>query len=89
MVRMFIHHRVEDYPQWRRSYDAFDEERRGMGVTDDGVFCAVENSNDVTVFHDFSTVDEAKAFAGSARLREAMSEAGVLGDPEIWFTEQA
>jgi hypothetical protein len=50
MVRMFIHHRVEDYPQWRRGYDAFDEERRGMGVTDDGVFCAVEDSNDVTVF---------------------------------------
>jgi hypothetical protein len=89
MVRMFIHHRVEDYPQWRRGYDAFDEERRGMGVTDDGVFCAVENSNDVTVFHDFSTVGEARAFAGSARLREAMSEAGVLGDPEIWLTEQA
>jgi hypothetical protein len=43
----------------------------------------------VTVFHDFSTVDEARAFAGSARLREAMSEAGVVGDPEIWFTEQA
>jgi hypothetical protein len=88
MVRMFIHHRVEDYPQWKRAYDAFDEER-GMGVTDDGVFCAVENSNDVTVFHDFSTIDEARAFAGSARLREVMSEAGVLGDPEVWFTEQA
>jgi hypothetical protein len=38
MVRMFIHHRVEDYPQWRRGYDAFDEERRSMGVTDDEVF---------------------------------------------------
>ena len=60
-----------------------------MGVTDDGVFCAVENSNDVTVFHDFSTVDAARAFVGSARLREAMSEAGVVGDPEIWVTEQA
>jgi hypothetical protein len=89
MVRMFIHHRVEDYEQWRRGYDAFDEERRGMGVTDDGVFCAVDDPNDVTAFHDFSTVEEAKAFAGSARLREVMGDAGVVGEPEIWFTEQA
>jgi hypothetical protein len=43
----------------------------------------------VTVFHDFSTVDEARAFAGSPRLREVMSGAGVVGEPEIWFTEQA
>ena len=58
-------------------------------MTDDGVFCAVEDSNDVTVFHDFSTVDEARAFAGSPRLREVMSGAGVVGEPDIWFTEQA
>ena len=28
MVRMFVHHRVEDYPRWREGYDVFDEERR-------------------------------------------------------------
>jgi hypothetical protein len=60
-----------------------------MGVTDDGVFCAVEDPNGVTVFHDFGTVDEARAFAESARLREVMDEAGVLGAPEIWFTAHA
>jgi len=86
MIRMFVHHRVEDYPRWRGGYDAFDEERRGMGVVDDGVFCAVEDPNDVTAFHDFATVDQAKAFAGSARLREVMGDAGVLGAPEIWFS---
>ena len=89
MVRMFVHHRVEDYPRWREGYDAFDEERRGLGVTDDGVFRGVEDPNDVTVFHDFATADEAKAFAESARLREVMGEAGVLGTPDIWFSTHA
>jgi hypothetical protein len=89
MVRMFVHHRVEDYPRWREDYDAFDDERQGMGVTDDEVFCGVDDPNDVTVFHDFATVDEARAFADSARLREVMGEAGVVGTPEIWFTEHA
>jgi hypothetical protein len=89
MVRVFVHHRVEDYPQWRRAYDAFDEERRGMGVIEDGVFCAVDDPNDVTVIHDFATMDEAKAFTGSARLREVMHDARVSGTPEIWFTAPA
>jgi hypothetical protein len=89
MVRMFVRHRVEDYPRWRGGYDAFDDERRGMGVTDDGVFCAVEDPNDVTVFHDFATGDEATAFAQSARLREVMGDAGVVGVPEIWFAAHA
>jgi hypothetical protein len=86
---MFVHHRVEDYPRWREGYDAFDEERRGIGVTDDGVFRGVEDPNDVTVFHDFATDDEARAFAESARLREVMGEAGVLGAPEVWFAAHA
>jgi hypothetical protein len=89
MVRMFIHHRVEDYPRWKEGYDAFDEERRGMGLIDDGVFCGVDDANDVTVIHDFATLDEARACAESTRLREVMGEAGVLGTPEIWFTAPA
>jgi hypothetical protein len=88
MVRMFVRHSVEDYARWRRGYDDFDEERRGMGVLDAGVFTGVDNANDVTVFHDFGTAEEAKGFAGSARLREVMGSAGVQGTPELWFTEQ-
>ncbi|MGI8658961.1 MAG: hypothetical protein ACR2K4_09395 [Candidatus Limnocylindria bacterium] len=33
MVRVYIRHLVKDYGTWRAAYDAFDEERRGMGVT--------------------------------------------------------
>jgi len=89
MVRMVVHHRVDAYPRWRVAYDAFDEERRGMGVTDHEVFCAVDDPNDVTVIHDFATIDEAKAFAESVRLREVMDDAGVLGTPEVWFSAPA
>ncbi len=32
--------------------------------------------------------DAAKAFAGSARLKEVMEAAGVVGAPDIWFANQ-
>ena len=89
MVRMFIRHVVKDYRVWRRAYDAFDQERSGMGVTGHAVYRAVASPSEVTVSHDFASVRKAKAFAESPRLREVMKGAGVKGKPTIWFVKPA
>ena len=89
MVRMFIRHVVQDYRVWRRAYNAFDKERRGMGVTGHAVYRAVGKPNEVTVSHDFVNIGKAKAFAGSPRLREIMKGAGVKGAPTILFVKSA
>jgi quinol monooxygenase YgiN len=60
-----------------------------MGVTGHGVYQTDGNPNDVTVYHDFESMDAAKAFAGSERLREVMQQAGVQGEPIVWFTTKA
>jgi len=57
-----------------------------MGVIGDGVYQADGNPNDVTIYHHFASMNAAKAFAGSDRLREIMQGAGVAGEPAIWFT---
>lgn len=89
MVRVFIRHDVADYDSWREGYDAFDETRRGMGVTGHAVHQAVGNPNDVTVTHDFESEDAAKAALFSAEVKSAMENAGVVGEPQIWFTSPA
>ena len=89
MVRMFVRHNVADYDAWRKVYDEFDEERRPMGVTGDAVFQSVDDPNDVTVWHDFAGVDEARAFVSSDALRNAMQRAGVQGEPQIWYVNEA
>ena len=89
MVRMLIRHMVQDYRVWRRAYNAFDKERRGMGVTGHAVYRAVGKPNEVTVSHDFVSISKAKAFAASPRLREIMKGAGVKGKPTIWFVKPA
>jgi hypothetical protein len=89
VATIFIRHKVADYGAWRQQYDRFDAERRGMGVTGHGVYQLDGNPNDLTVYHDFASLAEAKAFAGSARLREVMQAAGVQGTPDVWFTTRA
>lgn len=88
MATLFVRHRVADYAKWRKAYDDFDAERRVMGVTKHGVYRLDGDTNDVTIYHEFSNMEMAKAFTGSPRLKEVMQAAGVQGAPDIWFAEK-
>ena len=87
MVRLYVRHQVSDYAAWRRVYDAFDKVSRG--VRGDAVYQAVDDPNDVTVWHDFDDRAAAEAFAASEDLKSAMAEAGMEGAPTIWITNEA
>ena len=86
---LFVRHRVQDYAKWRQTYDSVEATRRQAGVSAHAVYQTDGEANDVTVTHDFGSIAEAKAFAESAALREAMARAGVLGVPTIWFANRA
>lgn len=86
MATLFVRHDVVDFATWMRAYEEFDAERQTMGVTGHGVYQAEDNPNNVTVYHHFESMDAAKAFMGSERLREVMMAAGVQGEPNVWFT---
>jgi quinol monooxygenase YgiN len=85
-VRMFVRHEVADYGAWRKSYDSFLPTQKKLGVTYQAVYQSTENPNDVTVIHDFHSLEKAKAFVASADLKAAMEKSGVKGAPQIWYT---
>jgi heme-degrading monooxygenase HmoA len=86
MVRLFVRHKVHDYAAWRKGYDAFDPTRVKLGARGHAVYREVDDANDITVWHDFNSLEAAKAFANSAESKTAMSGAGVIGAPTVWFT---
>jgi hypothetical protein len=89
MVRMMIRHVVRDYRVWRRAYNGFNKERRGMGVTGHAVYRNATRPKEITITHDFANMAKARAFAASRRLRQVMKGAGVRGVPTIWFVKRA
>jgi len=89
MTTMFVRHTVSDYKTWRKAYDDFAPVQKAKGVTAEAVYRAVENPNDITVTHEFATIEAAQAFAESSELKNAMQNAGVAGAPTIWFTKKA
>jgi len=86
MATVFVRHDVADFGTWKQAYDNFDGERQAMGVTGHGAYQAEDNANNVTIYHHFESMDAAKSFIQSDRLREVMMAAGVQGEPDIWFT---
>ena len=89
MATLFVRHTVADYAAWRRIFDDFAATQNALGVTAKAVYRGADDASDITVTHDFATLEAAKAFAGSQELKAAMHDAGVTSAPTIWFTTRA
>ena len=89
MALLFVRHTVSDYPNWRKHYDEFGPVQKAQGVRMQAVYQAADNPKDITVVHEFATVEAARAFIGSPELKKAMQSAGVVGAPTIWITNCA
>jgi len=88
MTTSFVRHTVANYDTWRQHFDAFQKTDAASVIRSGKVFQSTEDSNDVTVIHEFDSVADAQAVLKSGELRDAMEAAGVQGAPQIWITEE-
>jgi len=86
MITLFERATVPDFETWHEVFKNFRPTLKAKGVIASSVYRATDNPNDVTVVHEFTTLDEAKAFIDSQELHDARSRAKVPGTPTIWFT---
>jgi quinol monooxygenase YgiN len=89
MVHIIIRHKVADYSRWKDAFDAHLSTRKAAGETDYRVLQSVDDPREVTLFLDWDSLERARRFAGSEDLKQAMQKAGVLGDPDVHFLEDA
>lgn len=87
MITMFVRHEVSNYDGWKRVYDEFAPVRKEKGVTSASVYRGTNDPNNITVLHQFRDLKAATSFAESKELKSAMANAGVTGQPEIWFSK--
>ena len=85
MIRLFIRHQVDNFDEWKHAYDVMVQERSGLSVFDDGVYQSVIDPDDVTVWHDFETLELAISFLASPIVERAMEAAGVTDEPVMWI----
>jgi hypothetical protein len=87
MIRVFIRHKVKNYPKWRAAFDAFKKTRRAGGEKSFKIGNVAGQPNNLCLLFTWESVDKAKAFLRSKELKVAMEEAGVREKPEVHIFE--
>jgi hypothetical protein len=88
MAHLFVRHKVKDYPAWKKVFDGFIETRRSGGEKNYQIFHPDNEANNVLALFEWDNIENAKKFAHSSELKEAMGNAGVVEQPEIYFLEE-
>ncbi len=87
MSTLFVRHKVGNYDSWKSVYDAFGSTRKDFGVTGASVHRDVSDPDTIIITHQFADADSLMKFANSDELHTAMANAGVIGAPELWFSD--
>ena len=87
MPYILVQQSVEDYAKWKPVFDE-QEDRQAAGSKGGFIFRNADDPNQITVLLEWDTLDNARAFAGSDELKEAMQRAGVTGPPDVYFLEE-
>ena len=85
---MLVRHKVRDFSEWKRGYDAHLPERKEAGLAEKRLFHDAKDPNEVIVLFEARDLDRAKSFADSANLKDTMKKSGVVDKPEIHFLRE-
>ena len=88
MSYMLVQHEVEDYAKWRSVFDSVEGLRKENGEKSAQVMRSADNSNSITALFEWDTIENARQYAQSPELKEAMQRAGVTSAPNISFLDE-
>ena len=88
MPALFIQHTVQDFDKWKVAFDADEENRKNLGSQGGFLWRGTDDQNVVSVLLNWDSVDNIKKFMESPELKEKMEEAGVTGEPVVYFLEE-
>jgi heme-degrading monooxygenase HmoA len=86
---LFKNSEIEDYDKWKAVFDEQGATRQAAGSKGGFVLRNADDPNQITVLLEWDNLENARAFAGSDDLREAMQRAGVTGQPNVYFLDEA
>jgi hypothetical protein len=81
---MLIRHKVRNFSEWKRGYDAHLPKRIEAGLTEKYLLRGADDPNEVILLFEAKDINRVKAFAESADLKDAMQKAGVVSKPDIY-----
>ena len=88
MAHIVIWHQVENFDQWKSKFDEHGATRGEAGSKGGTVYRSADNSQEVVIVLEWDNEENARAFIASQNLAEAMTDAGVTGQPMVAFLDE-
>ena len=88
MPYLLIDHTVEDYDEWKPHFDDHAGTRAESGSKGGQLFHKEGKPNEIVALFEMGSHEDAHDFASSDELQETMKEAGVVGEPTLYFLEK-
>lgn len=88
MSYILIRHKVKDYSTWKPYFDAHASTRANAGCKGGKLYKNTTDPNELFILFKWDDAEKAKQFAHSDDLKQRMQEAGVVGQPEVFFLEK-
>jgi hypothetical protein len=87
MTYMLVRHKVADFSQWKRVFDAHAAAQQESGMKVEKVLRNIDEPNEVFLLFEVTQIAKARAFVTSPEVPQAMQASGVVDNPDIYFLE--
>jgi hypothetical protein len=77
LPHVIVRNRVADYGRWKHGWDQGAALRRDSGVKSEQLFRNPGEPNEVVLLLEYESMEQARRFAASDDLREALKESGI------------
>jgi hypothetical protein len=85
MGYLLVRHKVKDFSEWKRVFDAHKDAQRSAGLRIEKVMRNLYEPEEVFLFFEVLDLAKARAFVYSPDLADVQIQAGVLDRPDIYF----
>ena len=83
MITTIVSHKVKNYSDWKKVFDANEELRKKMKMKVTSLFQSVDDPDMVTMIGEAPSVKDIDDFNSDPELIAAMEQGGLIGKPEI------
>jgi hypothetical protein len=85
MGYLLVRHKVRDFHEWKKVFDAHKDAQRLAGLRIEKVMRNLYEPNEVFLFFEVMDLAKARGFVSSADVSTVQAQAGVVDKPDIYF----
>ena len=85
MSYLLVRHKVREFHEWKRVFDAHKDAQRHAGLRIERVMRNLYAPNEVFLLFEVLDLAKARGFVHSSEVSKAQEEAGVIDKPDIYF----